>query len=118
MFRGPVCNSWVNRSNLAITEAGRSAGRHRGLGLDRSGVLCHNSPRAQSAGRAGVAVALTWRARDALPPARRTSKGWEARMDKELSPLERVRPQPGLPPHRWTKVDDPEPRRSSPRTRR
>ena len=29
-------------------------------------------------------------------------------MDNELSPLERVRSGSGLPPHRWTKVDDPQ----------
>ena len=29
-------------------------------------------------------------------------------MDNDLSPLERVRSRPGLPPHRWTKVDDPQ----------
>jgi protoporphyrinogen oxidase len=29
-------------------------------------------------------------------------------MDNELSPLERVRSGSGLPPHRWTKIDDPQ----------
>src|ERR1700733_9952107 len=59
-------------------------------------------------GQGGIVVAPTRRGKDALPPAQRTSKGWEARMDNELSPLERVRSGSGLPPHRWTKVDDPQ----------
>src|SRR6516162_8060805 len=37
-----------------------------------------------------------------------TSKGWEARMDIESSPADRVRAGSGStrPPHRWKKLDD------------
>src|SRR4051794_12763423 len=57
-------------------------------------------------GRGWARLSCGHGAQDEQPPTGRTSKGWEARMDIESSRTDRVRA--GLPPHRWTKVDDPQ----------
>src|SRR4051794_17781720 len=45
---------------------------------------------------------------DGQPPTGCSSEGWEAGMDMESSRTDRARAGAGLPPHRWTKVDDPQ----------
>jgi protoporphyrinogen oxidase len=52
-------------------------------------------------------TAARGRTANRFAPDRGTSKGWEAEMHIESSPPERVRAGSGLPPHRWTRLEDP-----------